>query len=308
MITFLSGGTGTPKLILGARRHLPDTEITVVVNTAEDLWISGNYLSPDIDTLIYLFSGRLNTNTWWGITGDTFCTHEELKRLGIDEYIGIGDLDRALHITRGDLLRKGCSLTMATKHLCSRMGISAPILPMTDHPVATLIKTGDQVIQYQEYWVKYRGSVPIEEVIRDAPSGSSATSEVLSAIKDSDLVIIGPSNPITSILPILECDGIIPALRERFVVAVSPFIGDAPVSGPAAALMQAKGLSPDSRSTYTLYEDILDLFVQDICDPVEVPGSIRFDTLMTDCDKSAALAGMLLEAVKRMSQIDSWEK
>jgi len=298
MITFLSGGTGTPKLILGARRHLPDSGITVVVNTAEDLWISGNHLSPDIDTLLYLFSGRLNTGTWWGISGDTFRTHEELKRLGMDEYIKIGDLDRALQITRGDLLRKGCSLTMATKHLCSQMGISATILPMTDQPVTTLIRTGGQVIHYQEYWVRYRGTLPIEEVIRYAPSGHSATKEVLSAINDSELVIIGPSNPITSILPILECDGIITALQERFVVAVSPFIGDAPVSGPAAALMRAKGLSPDSRSTHALYEDILDLFVQDIIDPVELPGSIRFDTLMTDSDKSAALAGMLLEAVK----------
>jgi LPPG:FO 2-phospho-L-lactate transferase len=302
MITFLSGGTGTPKLIIGARHHLPDSAITVVVNTAEDLWISGNHLSPDIDTLIYLFSGRLNTATWWGVVGDTFRTHEELRNLGIDEYITIGDQDRALQIARGDLLRSGFSLTEATRSICSRLGIAAGILPMTDHPVATLIRSGGQIVHFQEYWVKHRGSLPIDEVIRSTPSGPpSATDEVLSAIKASDLVIIGPSNPVTSILPILECDGIIPALRERFVVAVSPFIGDAPVSGPAAALMRAKGLPPDSRATHALYEQVVDLFVQDIRDPVEVPGSIRFDTLMTDSDKSAALAGMLLETAQRMS-------
>ncbi len=300
MITFLSGGTGTPKLITGARQHLPDSAITVVVNTAEDLWISGNHLSPDVDTLIYLFSGMLNTATWWGVAGDTFRTHEELKNLGIDEYITIGDRDRALQIARGDLLRNGCSLTGATRSLCSRMGISATILPMTDHPVATLIRSRGQTVHYQEYWVKHRGTLPIDEVIRYAPDGPSATDDVLSAIRASDLVIIGPSNPVTSILPILECDGIIPALRERFVVAVSPFIGNVPVSGPAAALMRAKGLSPDSRATRALYEEVLDLFVQDIRDPVEVPGSIRFDTLMTDSDKSAALAGMLLETAQRM--------
>jgi LPPG:FO 2-phospho-L-lactate transferase len=295
MITFLSGGTGTPKLIRGARVHLADEEIAVVVNTAEDFWISGNHLSPDTDTLIYLFSGQLNTVTWWGISGDTFRTHDELIGLGVDEYIGIGDRDRALHIARGELLRRGYSLTRATSQLCSRMGIRSAILPMTDEEVATLIRTPSSVIHYQEYWVKHQGNLPIEEVIRYSPTRPSATAEVLSAIEVSDTVIIGPSNPITSILPILECEGVIQALMERFVIAVSPFIGDAPVSGPAAALMRARGLTPDSLSTWHLYEEICDLFIQDIRDTVIVPGSLRFDTLMTDAGKSAALARVLLE-------------
>jgi len=294
MITFLSGGTGTPKLIRGARKHRADTEITVVVNTAEDIWISGGHLSPDIDTLLYLFSGLLNTGTWWGIVGDTFRTHEELLRMGVDEYIGIGDRDRAVHIARGELLKSGSSLTEATRILGERMGIAATILPMTDEQVATLIRTGDRVIHYQEYWVKHRGSLPIDEIIRYAPTGPSATDEVLSAIESSDMVIIGPSNPVTSILPILECEGIIPVLMDAFVIAVSPFIGDAPISGPAAALMQARGLSPDSRSTAALYRDIIDLFVQDIRDPVDVAGSLRFDTLMTGEEQSASLAKALL--------------
>ena len=296
MITFLSGGTGTPKLVRGVRRHVPDDAISVVVNTAEDLWISGNHLSPDIDTLLYLFSGQLNTDTWWGIRGDSFHTHEEVKRLGIDEYIGIGDNDRALHIARGELLRQGYSLTEATQILLSRMGIDARILPMTDEEVTTLIRTEAGTIHFQEYWVKYRGSLPIQEVVRYAPTGPSASSLVIDAIGSADLVIIGPSNPITSILPILECSGVIPALMDAFVIAVSPFIGDAPVSGPAAALMKASGLSPDSLSTFSLYRDFCDLFVQDIRDPVIVPGSLRCDTLMTDIEKSAALAGALIQA------------
>jgi LPPG:FO 2-phospho-L-lactate transferase len=299
MITFLSGGTGTPKLVRGARRHIPDHAMSVIVNTAEDLWISGNHLSPDIDTLLYLFSGQLNTDTWWGIQGDSFHTHEEVKRLGIDEYIGIGDSDRALHIARGELLRQGYSLTEATRTLSSRMGIDASILPMTDEEVATLIRTDAGTIHFQEYWVKYRGTLPIEEVIRYSPTGPSASAEVINAIEAADLVIIGPSNPITSILPILECSGVIPALMDAFVIAVSPFIGNAPVSGPAAALMKARGLSPDSASTCSLYRDVCDLFVQDIRDPVHVPGSLRYDTLMTDMEKSAVLAGALIEAGKK---------
>ena len=296
MITFLSGGTGTPKLVRGAREHLPDRDIAVIVNTAEDLWISGNHLSPDIDTLLYLFSGSLNTDTWWGIRGDTFHTHEEVQNLGIDEYIRIGDTDRALHIARGDLLRNGSSLTEATTILSARMGIAARILPMTNEEVATLIRTDDGVIHFQEYWVRHRGRLPIREVIRYSPTGPSATAEVLQAIRDADLVIIGPSNPVTSILPILECGGVIPALMDQFVIAVSPFIGDAPVSGPAGALMQARGIAPDSRGTFSLYEDFCDIFVQDTRDPVEVPGSLRYDTLMTGREESAALAGALIAA------------
>ncbi len=294
MITFLSGGTGTPKLVRGARKLVADAGISVVVNTAEDIWISGGHLSPDIDTLLYLFSGRLNTSTWWGIGGDSFRTHEELLRMGIDEYIGIGDRDRAVQIARGELLKSGMTLTGATRTLCERMGIMATILPMTDQEVATLIRTGDRVIHYQEYWVRHRGSLSIDEVIRYAPAGASATGEVLSAIESSDRVIIGPSNPVTSILPILECEGIIPALKDAFVIAVSPFIGDAPVSGPAAALMRARGLSPDSSSTAALYQDIVDVFVQDIRDPVAVAGSRQLDTLMTGEEKSTSLALALL--------------
>lgn len=143
--------------------------------------------------------------------------------------------------------------------------------------------------------MKHRGTVPIEEVIRYAPTGPSATAAALRAIADADLVIMGPSNPITSILPILECAGVIPALMDAFVIAVSPFIGNAPVSGPAAALMRARGLSPDSASTFSLYREFCDLFVQDIRDTVEVPGSLRLDTLMTDIGKSAALARRLMD-------------
>jgi len=302
MITFLSGGTGTPKLVRGVRRHVPDQSISVIVNTAEDLWISGNHLSPDIDTLLYLFSGQLNTDTWWGIQGDSFHTHEELKRLGVDEYIGIGDTDRALQIARGELLRQGHSLTGAIRMLSSMMGINALILPMTDEEVATLIRTDAGTLHFQEYWVKHRGTLPVKEVIRYAPTGPFASSEVIDAIERAELVVIGPSNPITSILPILECSGVIPALMDAFVIAVSPFIGNAPVSGPAAALMKARGLSPDSVSTFSLYRDFCNLFVQDIRDPVTVPGSLRYDTLMTDIGKSAALAEALIEAGRQAGE------
>jgi LPPG:FO 2-phospho-L-lactate transferase len=297
MITFLSGGTGTPKLIQGMRSILPDEKISVVVNTAEDIWMSGNHISPDIDTVMYLFSGRLNTDTWWGIDKDTFRTHEELVHLGVDEYIAIGDLDRAVQIARGDLLREGATLTRATQSLCSSLGVKACILPMSDDETTTMIQSGESTIHFQEFWIKNRGKLPVDAVIRSASPPPRATTEVLDAISGSSAVIIGPSNPVTSILPILECQGVIRALLDTQVLAVSPFIGDSPVSGPAGVLMKAIGHEPNSLSTRELYREFLNLFIQDIRDPVDVPGSVRLDTLMTDEDKSTTLAREIIKLI-----------
>jgi LPPG:FO 2-phospho-L-lactate transferase len=269
-------------------------EISVIVNTAEDIWISGNHLSPDLDTVMYLFAGILNTDTWWGIRNDSFTTHEEIIRLGVDEFISIGDKDRAVHIARGEMLRKGMRLTNATKILCDRFGVRENVLPMTDSEVTTQVKTDLGLIHFQEYWVRAKGKIDIEKVVRSYVEPPIATEEVLSVIDASDTVVIGPSNPITSISPILACEGIKNALLEKFVIAVSPFIGNAPISGPAGALMQAAGFEPSSLGTFNCYEGITDIFVQDIRDPVMVKQSVRFDTLMTDEEKSVALAREIL--------------
>jgi LPPG:FO 2-phospho-L-lactate transferase len=297
MITFLSGGTGTPKLLLGVRTLIPDEEIAVVVNTAEDLWISGNHLSPDVDTVIYLFSGILNTETWWGMRDDTFVTHSEAERLGTDEFIAIGDRDRAVHIARADFLRGGMTLTEATSCLCRAFGVRARVLPMCDSGVTTIVKTPDGWKHFQEYWVRLRGRVEIDGVARRADSPPVLTKEAHDAIRESDAVVIGPSNPVTSILPILECEGARESLRGLPVIAVSPFIGDRPVSGPASALMKAAGYEPGSYGTFLLYKDLIDLFVQDIRDPSVVTGAIRLDTLMTDVEKSVSLAREILTRI-----------
>ncbi|MBR6010773.1 MAG: YvcK family protein, partial [Methanomicrobium sp.] len=160
-ITFLSGGTGTPKLIRGFRRIIPDENISVIVNTAEDMWIYGSHLSPDIDTLMYLFAGILNTDTWWGIRDDTTITHDRMKELGEDLFLTLGDKDRAVNIIRARLLKSGITLTAATEELCRRLNVKADIMPMTDSTVTTNILTENGLIHFQEYWVRYRGTVPI---------------------------------------------------------------------------------------------------------------------------------------------------
>jgi len=298
MITFLSGGTGTPKLLRGMQRVMDRHEISVIVNTAEDIWISGNHISPDVDTVMYLFAGMLNTDTWWGIRSDTFTTHEEIMRLGIDEFIAIGDMDRAVHIARGEMLRNGMRLTNVTKILCERFGVRENVLPMTDTEVTTQVKTDLGLIHFQEYWVRAKGKIEIREVVRSFNESPVATPEALEAIGASDAIVIGPSNPITSILPILDCEGMKSALRDKVVIAVSPFIGNVPVSGPAAALMQAAGFEPNSIGTFNCYGGITDLFVQDVRDPVEVSHSMRFDTLMVDEEKSVALAQEILRLIR----------
>jgi LPPG:FO 2-phospho-L-lactate transferase len=269
-------------------------EISVVVNTAEDIWISGNHISPDLDTVMYLFSGILNTDTWWGIRNDTFTTHEDVQRLGIDEFIAIGDRDRAVHIARGEMLKNGMRLTNVTKVICDRFGVRENVLPMTDTEITTQVRTDLGLIHFQEYWVRAKGALEIYDVVRTSDDPPQVTEEVLAAIEASDAVVIGPSNPITSILPILECEGLKPELDNKRLIAISPFIGDAPVSGPAAALMRARGFEPSSKGTFSCYDGLVDIFIQDIRDPVDVVGSVRFDTLMTDEKKSVALAQEVL--------------
>ncbi|MGA2917798.1 2-phospho-L-lactate transferase [Methanoregula sp.] len=299
MITFLSGGTGTPKLLRGMQKVMDRHEIAVIVNTAEDIWISGNHISPDVDTVMYLFAGILNTDTWWGVRNDTFITHDEATRLGIDEFITVGDKDRAVHIARAEMLRGGMRLTNVTTLLCERFGVRETVLPMTDTEVTTQVQTDLGLIHFQEYWIRARGKIEIQKVMRSFSEPPVATPEVLEALEASDAIVIGPSNPITSISPILDCAGIREAIKNKFVVAVSPFIGNAPVSGPAGALMEAAGYEPSAIGTFNCYGGLTDVFVQDTRDPVEVSQSVRFDTLMVDEEKSVALAEEILRLIAK---------
>jgi LPPG:FO 2-phospho-L-lactate transferase len=295
-VTFLSGGTGTPKLLLGARLLLEDSDIAVIVNTAEDLWYQGGHISPDIDTVMYLFAGILNTHTWWGITGDTFASHEQFCALGVDAYLTVGDRDRAVELLRGELLKSGMTLSEATCDICRRLNVAATVVPMTDNEYTTMIQTCEGVMHFQEYWVKHRGKLAPLNVMREPSHHPEAATRALEAIYTSELVVIGPSNPVTSIMPILECSGVIEALMKKPVVAISPFIGDKPVSGPARDLMIAKGMVPSSAGVYDAYADIIDLFIQDIRDPTDVPGAIRCDTLMSSPEVAV---GMMQEIFHR---------
>ncbi|NLV28453.1 MAG: 2-phospho-L-lactate transferase [Methanomicrobiales archaeon] len=297
MITFLSGGTGTPKLLQGARNILDDTEISVIVNTGEDIWYQGGHISPDVDTVMYLFAGILNTDSWWGIKDDTFTTDKILKKAFPDYYMSIGDQDRAIQILRAELLGKGMSLTSITQELSRFFSVKGNILPMSDSPWTTYVKTPKGELHFQEYWVKYRGNCGISAIFHKPEEFPLATPKVISAIRSSKAVIIGPSNPVTSIFPILSCAGVKEELEKKKVIAISPFIGDNPVSGPAAELMKIMGYSADSQGVSDIYGDIVNFFIQDTRDTIKIDGSILCDTLMKSPEIAEDLMRKILSTI-----------
>lgn len=295
----LSGGTGTPKLLQGLRRIIPDEEITVIVNTAEDIIVSSSLVSPDVDTILYLFSGVLDFSKWWGIKNDTFHTNNALKKMGINEKLMLGDADRATCIFRQQLIQKGLCLTEATLSLSCALGIKAKILPMCNEKVDTMIKTPEGVLHFQDFWVGTRGTPEVLDVDITGIRKAKPTKEVLDALEYEDNVIIGPSNPITSIGPILALKGINEILKKKKVIAVSPIIGDSPVSGPAGKLMSAKGYPVSSNGVARCYGDILDIMVIDDRDTANESDigvrTVRFDTIMTSVEKSETLARNILK-------------
>lgn len=306
MIIF-SGGTGTPKLLDGLRELLPPDELTVVVNTAEDLWVSGNLISPDLDTVLYLFSDQIDRKKWWGIEGDTFRTHERMQELGIDEGMKLGDRDRATHIIRSNLLRDGAPLSEATEKLASLFNTRAKILPMSDDPVSTYVETPEGTMHFQDFWVGKHGEPEVLGVDIRGVSEASIPEKVVEAFENDDLVLIGPSNPITSIGPIISLPGMKDLLKKKKVLALSPIIGNAPVSGPAGKLMQACGLEVSSVGVAEYYQDFLDAFIFDERDRADEYAfekigcrASRADTLMTSQKKSVELAEIVLEIFNEM--------
>ncbi len=282
----LSGGTGTPKLLVGLEKVFKEEELNIIVNTAEDIWISGNLLCPDVDSVLYTLAGIMDKKTWWGVKDDSFHTHNTLQRLQCLEHLMIGDKDRATHIMRSELLRQGKSLTEATAALARSFGIPdrIRILPMTDEPatVRTKILTPEGELHFQEFWVARNGEPEVLDVHFegiDEVNPSEAVVEVLE--KESEaLVLIGPSNPITSVGPILSLKGIRELLKWKIVMAISPIVGTEAVSGPAGKLMRTKGFEVSPSGVYTCYKDFLDVLVIDKNDECTVDTGV--DVLKTD--------------------------
>ena len=259
MITVLSGGTGTPKLLQGIKEIVDTKELTIIVNTLENDYFSGVYVSADIDTVLYTMSDMINDEFWYGVKGDTFITHERLAEIGCPELLRIGDIDRATKIQKTQLMEK-YGLARACEIQAKNMGIESRIIPMSEEDSEITIVSDIGELEFHDFLIKHQS----EPEVLDLKFSNVAPSEgVVDAIRNSKAVIIGPSNPITSILPILSLEGVREALKDTYVIAVSPIIGSDAVSGPASKFMKALGIEVSSVGVADLYKDFLDNIVID---------------------------------------------
>ena len=262
MITVLSGGTGTPKLLQGLKEIVNPCDLTIIVNTLENDYFSGVYVSADIDTVLYTMSDMINDELWYGVKGDTFITHERLEEIGCAELLRIGDIDRATKIQKTQLMKK-YGLSRAVEIQAEKMGIQSKIIPMSDENSDIKIVTDIGELEFHDFLIKHQSQ---PEVLDIKFSSVSPAEGIIESIENSRAVIIGPSNPITSISPILSLEGVRDALKDTYVVAVSPIIGSDSVSGPASKFMKALGIDVSSVGVASLYEDFLDNIVIDCKD------------------------------------------
>lgn len=263
MIVGLTGGTGGAKLIDGLAAEIDPAEITVICNTADDCVLHGLHISPDIDTITYTLAGLIDDAKGWGIKGDTFRGLEQLGQLGADTWFKLGDRDLATHLTRTGLMAEGLTLSQVTDRIRKALGISLNILPMSDERVETRLETADREISFQEYFVRERWQPEITRVYYAGAVKSKPAPGVLDALGSASVIIICPSNPVTSIGPILAVPGIRDALKKTSatVVGVSPLIGASAITGPAHKLMSASGWEASALGVARAYADFLHIIV-----------------------------------------------
>ena len=268
MITVLTGGTGGAKFVDGLSRIVPPEELTIIVNTGDDHEWWGLYVSPDVDSMTYILAGLLSNERGWGVRGDTFHCLQAMENLGGPTWFGVGDRDLATHLLRTNLLAQGRTLTEATRTIAQRLGVRAHILPMSDMRVETRVHTPVGELSFEEYFVQRKYQDKVNSVRFAGASDAAPAPGVLDAIYSAEAVLIAPSNPITSIGPILAVPGIRDALSKTSaqVVAVSPIIGAAAVSGPAGALMAAQGLPVSIAGVARAYGEFLDVLIADDSD------------------------------------------
>lgn len=299
-VVVLVGGVGGAKLALGLQQIVAPEKLTVIVNTGDDFWHYGLRICPDIDTLLYTLSGRVNRDFGWGVADDSKITLEALKELGEDPWFTLGDKDLATHLLRSHMLRQGHSLTRIVQHLASNMGIEATILPMTDSEVPTMIETVEHgELEFQEYFVKYRWQPTIKSLYSKNMESATLNDTIRTAIQGADVILFGPSNPWLSIAPILS----VPEMRETLLnqnvprIAVTPIVEGKAIKGPAAKLMAELGYEVSAQTVAEYYGDVITGFVYDERDSDFQPydfNATSFDTIMKTDEDKARLAQQIL--------------
>ncbi|HWP76348.1 MAG TPA: 2-phospho-L-lactate transferase [Methylomirabilota bacterium] len=306
-ITALAGGTGAAKLLRGLGRVLDPRDLTVVVNTGDDTEIWGLHVSPDLDTVCYTLGGVIDERKGWGLTDETFHALDQIARYGEPVWFNLGDRDLATHLHRSRLLREGRSLTQITRAIAQALGVTATVLPMSDQPVRTRILGPDGWLAFQEYFVREKAQVEVRAVNYAGAPAARPAPGVLDALRTADAVLLCPSNPITSIGPILAVPGLVEALQstEAIVAAVSPIVGGDAVSGPAGRLMAAAGLPVSATGVARAYGGWLDLLVFDEQDRTLAPeirsagaAPVVAPTMMSSRDAEVTLARHVVAALE----------
>ncbi len=278
--TVLAGGTGAAKFLRGLVQVVPEEQVHVIVNVGDDTDVWGLHISPDIDSITYALAGKLDTLRGWGLVNETFRCLETIEAFGMPGWFRLGDQDLATHLTRTHLLRSGLSLSETVERMSKAMGVKARVLPATDDPVRTKVDTPQGMLGFQEFFVREQWKPEVRSVSYAGATEARAPAVVLDSIRDAQLVIIAPSNPITSIGPILALHQVREALRctRAEVIAISPLIGNAAVSGPAAKLMEACGYEVSPSGVARCYHDFLNNIVIDVRDGA-LASSIRYETI-----------------------------
>ena len=303
-IVFLSGGTGTPKLLQGMNDVINPENVTIIGNTGDDWNFYGLYVSPDVDSILLTLSKLLDTEKWWGIKNDTFNLVEFLKKnLKEDVWFNLGDFDAGLCLFRSSLLQNGYSLTQAIDIIRKRMDIPFKVLPMADQSIKTMIRTENELIHLQEYWVRYKGQPEVLNVFFEG-NLRITTKDTLLAIESADLIVLGPSNPVSSLGPILAIDPLRKAIQNAKgkKIAISPLIGETAVSGPTVKFLKAWQYEATPLTIAQLFHDFLDYLILHNSDKSFEESIQKFgvepifdNILIKNSDDAQRLMGTLLE-------------
>jgi LPPG:FO 2-phospho-L-lactate transferase len=307
-VVVLAGGVGAARFLRGLVRVVPPEEIIVIGNTGDDMWWHGLYIAPDLDTVTYWLAGVADESRGWGLQGDTFTAQEALVQLTDRSWFQLGDRDLATHLYRTGRLADGVPLHRVTAELAERLGVRSRILPMSDTPVETRLKTDAGDLHFQEYFVRERCRPTVEEIYWTGLEEARPAPGIAEALEAARLVLIAPSNPSISIGPILRVPGmraLVAAARGR-TVAVSPLIGGRAVKGPTVELMRAEGGRPDALGVAERYQELAAGFVLDTADAALAPAiaalgyriAVR-STMLDDLDSARAVASAALDLLRQ---------
>ncbi|MDA1330165.1 MAG: 2-phospho-L-lactate transferase [Chloroflexi bacterium] len=306
-IVAIAGGVGGAKLAEGLYRVLPANALTVIVNTADDFEHLGLHISPDLDTVCYTLAGIANPETGWGRDEETWNALDNISSLGGPDWFRLGDRDLGMHLERTRRLHDGQSLSEITAQFCAIWKVNAQVLPMSNHPVATIVDTYEGELAFQEYFVARRCEPVVRGFRFEGVQIAAPAPGVLEAIEAADVVVICPSNPWVSIDPVLAVPGIREAIQTKPTLAVSPIIRGQTVKGPAAKMFVELGIKPSAEAVAAHYGRLLSAYVFDRADAeqtkaIEALGimSHMTDTLMNGPKDRQRLAGEIIEFVQRV--------